>query len=355
MRSPCALFAVSIAFCLFVPTVRPQSAPVPRLTLRVSDTVPVQGALSLPFQEQLHCDSSGDIYVRFYQVMNPLQAPVTRISSDGEHQTAFSLAAAPALHGAYIDSFAVAPDGTVVLLAWGQNPKTKLGEGYIVKLESDGTLDSTISLGDKDPFQIAVFPSGRLLVSGTGDERVYGADKPPVPVPFTAVLDDSGKIIKALTLPGDVEPPKENDPKFEEKIGRMPEEITLGAAEPGDDGNIYLLRHSGKPTVYVIAPDGTVVRTLHLTPPVPTASEGAIMQYSSAGGGRLAIPFTVSEPQGTTMQMISVYNAETGERFADYIAPPRMGGALACYTQQAFTFIGTTEQHQLVLRRSAAY
>ena len=79
------------------------------------------------------------------------------------------------------------------------------------------------------------------------------------------------------------------------------------------------------------------------------------MQYSSAGGGRLAIPFTVTQPQGTTMQLVSVYNAETGERFADYVAPPRMGGALACYAQSAFTFIGTTEQHQLVLNRSAAY
>lgn len=328
------------------------TAPVPQMTLRVDGTVPVPSLPSAALGEQLRCDAAGNIYLRFYQPDNPFQAPIERISADGENRQTFSVTKVPGFENASINDFTVGTDGTVVLGLWGPNPR----EGTLVELNSDGTFDSdsTIRLGGVTPFQIGLFASGSVLVAGTKEVKVY-KNQPPMSVPVTEVLSPAGHVISEVTLPGDVKPPKPTDAAFKMAAAKMPDEVTLGDDDPGSDGNIYLMRHFGTPVVYVIGPGGAVVRTMRLSSPAKTATEGAIMQYSAAGN-RLAIPFLVKGPDGKSQgEVISVYDAESGERLFDYHVPARIGAALACYKADRFTFLGHTSQHQLMLQHASAY
>lgn len=328
------------------------TAPVSQMTLRVDDTVAVPSLPGSALGEQLRCDGAGNIYLRFYQPANPFQSPVERISADGEDKQVFSVAQVQGFENADINDFSVGLDGTVVLGLWGPKP----GEGTLVQFKTDGTVDSdsTIRLGAVAPFQIGLFGSGEILVAGTKEARLHKG-QPAVSVPVTEVLSPRGHVIKEVALPDDVKPPKPTDAAFKTATMKLPDEVTLGDDEPGNDGNIYLMRHSGKPTVYVIGPDGTVVRTMHLTLPAATATQGAIMQYNKAGN-RLAIPFSVATPDGKSRSgVISVYDAESGERLFDYHVPPEIGAALACYTADHFTFLGHTNQHQLMLTHASAY
>lgn len=327
-------------------------APIPQMALRVDDTVAVPSLPSAALGEQLRCDATGDIYLRFYKPENPFEAPIERISADGESRRTFSVAQVPGFENASINDFTVGSDGTVVLGLWGPKP----GEGRLVEFNSDGTFnsDSTIRLGDVAPFQIGLFASGAVLVAGTKETKIY-KNEPALSVPITEVLSPAGHVIKEVTLPDDVKPPKPTDAAFKMATEKMPDEVTLGDDVPGGDGNIYLMRHFGTPVVYVIGPDGSVVRTMHLSAPAKTASEGAIMQYSAAGN-RLAIPFTVTGPDGKShSEVISVYDAESGERLFDYHVPAGIGAALACYAANRFTFLGHTSQHHLMLTHASAY
>lgn len=345
--------------CLAQSTALPKSAPVTQLTLRVEDTVPVTAVTAAPLAGGARCDSSGNIYLRFYQPADPLGAPVVRVSADGEQIKVFSPPPIANLEEEEIDAFSVSRDGSVDLGLWGLDAKTKKGIGYIARLEDDGSLDDSFRLGEYfEPDQIAAFSSGQALVSGTHQARIYGKDRPAVSVPFTEILDFAGSPPKTLTLPGDFQPAKPSDKDFQTQVDQQPAEITLGDAESGDDGNVYLMRHTGKPTVYVISPDGALLRTLDLAPPSSSASAGYAIKYGD--GGRLALEFAEFVPGLQKAKVlkdtiISVYDTQTGERIADYHGSPGLGGDLVCYTSQGFTFLGTTPQHQLAIQRASAY
>lgn len=336
-----------------------KSPPVTQLTLRLEDTVPVTAVPAAPLEGLARCDGDGNVYLRFDQPADPMGAPVVRISADGEGVKVFSPPPIANLQGAEIDSFSVSPDGSVDLGLWGWDPQAKKGVGYIATLKDDGSLDHTTKVGAyMEPDQVAGFSSGQTLVSGTRDARIYGKDQPAVSVPFTEILDFAGNPAKTLTLPGDFQPAKPGDKDFKAQVYQEPAEITLGDAESGSDGNVYLMRHTGKPTVYVISPDGALLRTLHLAPPFPSASAGFTIRYGD--GGRLALAFAEFVPGLQKAKVfkdmiISVYDAQTGERMVDYLVSPELGGDLVCYTSRGFTFLGRTPQHQLAIQRASAY
>lgn len=325
---------------------------VPRSQLRVTRTTVVQGMTTRPTFGPLRCDREGNVYVRFYALGVVFEAPVIRISSDGEDKQQFSVTSVPDLQKASIASFAVASDGEVVLAVWGP----KVDDGHILMFRTDGTLDSdaTINMGSKDTFQIASFANGNLLVSGTRDAKLYGKQKPSVSEPFNEVLNDAGDVLKDLTLPGDYAPPKPSDPGFEKSLYVQPAAITLGDAVSGTDGNVYLTRHFGDPVVYVIASDGSFVKKLRLDPPASGAQVYGGIHFSSEG--RLAMEFDMVDKESKmNTRVISVYSAETGQRLFDYEVPREVGNGFACYTPNGFTFLGTNEQHQLTLNEAKPY
>lgn len=332
---------------------------VPKLTLRVSDTVAVSGIEAAPAYGAARCDSGGNIYVRFYQI-DALRAPVVRISADGQKQRIFSLNSLPDLQNGYIDDFSVAPDGKVLLAVWGWDSQAKAGAGYAVSFDRDGSVDRVRELGPGiEPFQIAAFQSGGILFAGTRETHVYGKAKPPVEAPITELLPAAGTNAEQIKLPGDVEPPKPTEPDFKTERNRPSGVVTLGDIAAGDDGNIYLARHTVRPTVYVLSSDGGLLRTLHLKPPAADARWES-MKYGDVGGSRLAFVFT--ELSGSTGSartpkgaIISVYSATTGERVTDYEVPVTLGEDLACYTASGFTFLGSSPDHRLVIKHASAY
>jgi hypothetical protein len=325
---------------------------IPRSQLRITGTTVVQGMMAKPTLGPLRCDRQGNVYLRFYAMGAVLGAPVVRISADGEAKQEFSLASVPGFQQASVDAFAVAPDGEVGLAVWGP----KVDDGNILMFKTDGTSDSdaTINMGPKSTFQMAVFSNGNLLVSGTKGVKLYGRREPSVSAPFNEVLNDAGDVLKDIALPGDYAPPKPSDPAFEKSLKVQPAEITLGDAISGTDGNVYLTRHFGDPTVYVIASDGSLVKKLRLDPPVSGAQSHGGIHFSSEG--RLAMEFTVVDKEShVSTRVISVYSAETGERLADYETPREVGSGFACYTPNGFTFLGSNEQHQLVINQVRPY
>lgn len=326
------------------------SPPVPRSQIRVTRTTVVQGMQASSTWSPLRCDSEGNVYVRFYDISNIGRAPVVRISADGEDKMEFSLAAAPDFGQSSVDAFAVAPDGEVALAIWGP----KINDGHILMFKSDGTFDpdSSIKMGSRNTFQIAIFSNGNLLVSGTRSIKLYGKSEPSVSAPFGEVLNNARDVVKDFTLPGDYKAPKPSDAKFEESLKTQPPEITLGDAVAADDGNVYLARHFGDPIVYVIASDGTLVRRLRLEPPPRAGVYSSSIHYSPEGGGRLAI---YSKGPNTPTGLVSIYDAETGKRAVDYELPRGLGSALACYSPNGFTFLGSNEQHQLAIKEARPY
>jgi hypothetical protein len=348
----CVLITLSGSFAL------KQSPDIPQLTLRALETKTVSGASAAPAFLPLRCDAGGNVYVRFYEPAQPLRAPIVRISADGREAKALSLTSVTDFRDADIDDFAASAHGSVTLVLWGPDPKTKTGRGYVVTFKDDGTFDadSVVALPPgQTPEKVALFEDGSVLVSGTQEEKLY-RNQPAVSGPFTEIFGEDGHLVKRIVLPGDVEPPKPSDKDFTAKLSQLPGEISLGDAQSGTDGYVYLMRQFATPTVYVIASDGSIVRTLHLKPPLPTAREGA-MQYSDINGGRLAVAFTIPASNGLPgdREMISLYSTQSGERLVDYIAPSGIGGALACYTQRGFTFLGSTPQHELALKLASAY
>lgn len=323
---------------------------VPQLHLQVTDTAAVPGTYANATLNALRCDASGNVYLRFYDPGAVFQAPVVRVSADGESKQIFSLDAVQGFRDADITAFAVAPDGSVVLAVWGP----KVNDANILSFKSDGTFepDATIEMGSRDTYQMALFSNGNILASGTQDAAPYGKDGPTVSTVFTQVLDGTGRVVKDLTLPGDYSPPKPSEPEFKKTIGRQPAEITLGDAVSASDGNVYLARHFGDLTIYVIASDGSLVRKLTLKPPTSSAQAHGGIHFSAEGGGQLAVLFSV--PTGglsTGGRLISIYSATTGDRLIDYDAPRQVGAGLACYTPNGLTFIASTKQHQFEVNR----
>lgn len=348
------LAALAVGLCLLVSSAFLVYAQVPAKSLEVAKTTPVENASADLFMTPIHCDSTGNIYFRKYLPTGGLQVPVVRISADGRQTLEFSIASVPGFQGGDTEGFAVGLSGDVVLAVSGEGPNqpTRFAEGYLIRFDGTGALDSIVNLGAAYPLQVALFPNGNLLVSGTKDVHLYGRTQPSVQVGFTELLNSAGAVIKTISLPRDVRPPRLGDPDFQNYEGQFPSEMTLGDAVVGNDGNAYLMRHMMPPIVYVISSDGSLLRMLRLEPPRSNARFASAIQYSPQDGGELAVAFDAKSAGGASAatRIFSIYNAETGQKLANYPATQGVGAALACYTPKGFTFIGWTMQHELALK-----
>jgi hypothetical protein len=326
----------------------------PRLPLRLKETVAVPQQRAVPISGPIKCDAKGNIYLRSYLPRtNPLAAPVMKISTEGKRTAEFKIDSAPGFEGALVDDFAVDLRGKVYMLSI--KGKDELD---IVAFGPDGKYDSTIKLDLLFmPGQLAVFRSGEFLVSG---EKI-DENRQPVGEPFTALFSRNGRLVKELSLPEDVK--KEVDSSQEEKSdaastpvkqesGEFARAISLGHAAPADDGNIYLMRATSTPLVYVISPAGTVLRRLTVEPPSRNSTPVAM----KVAGGRLAVLFAQYYPTADFQQhLLSLINAETGEAIAHYVSTPEIGGALACYTPDGLIFLAGTKTGDLVIRHDYPY
>jgi hypothetical protein len=221
-----------------------------RIELQLRESVPIEGQLSASFivEVPLKCDERGNVYLRWYQKEYLHGSPIAKISSDGKKTAVISIQSAPGFEEGAAYNFAVSPQGEVYLLG-----AKSVAERHVVKFNNEGKFDSVFLLEPfLEPYHIAIFASGELLVSG---QELSPLDGKPTGRLLLAVYDRSGKFLREVSLPRDIALPAE------QASGKVAEDaeaaFSLGNLHAADDGNIYLMRATENPIVYAIAPGGT--------------------------------------------------------------------------------------------------
>ena len=316
------------------------AAGLPLLGQEVSLLVPTKAVPKMEFAGPAFvagtpCDSDGNIYLR-----GPRSVQVEKLSREGKAVAQFNLSAAqdPELQKRGLDSYAVDQRGSVFVLV------DRKKATFVVEFGPDGEYEKTIKLdvADLQPYRLTVFPTGELLVSGV----VLDSQMNSLSTPYTAIFDPQGRLIKNLSLAGDisrasVDAERKSTGEAElsdaEAAYAVQEEIGGGAAAIGPDGNAYLFRNTRPPIMYVISAGGILVRRIALKPP----SENVIPLGESVSGGRVLVVFGHQAAKDVSeVQFYSLYDALTGEHLYDYKESPELHGGFACYTQNAFLFIG---------------
>lgn len=353
--SLCALLLAASAAALQ----EEQARQVPRLKLKVKH-VYVASEFNVPIMAPFRCDSNGNVYLRFYQFAQLLAAPIVKLSAEAKTVARFSPGSVPGFKNFTTHDFAVDGRGGVHLLV--TNTIDERNEPYILSFREDGTHERSIRLsGSFRPARLALFPTGDFLVTGLA-VSLREEDSRPDYEPFTGIFDATGSQLRKLTLPGDVklqpqtESPGKNSTKPAEQQGRARAplaEVSTGEALVGQDGNVYLMRRTAKPLVYVISPAGELLRKLEVAPPSEKAEPWA-MKY---GGGKLVVTFNepAEKKEQGQIQIISLVDTETGERQMDYVASGAVGGGLICYTPNSFRFFGSTEDGHLTIEDAVPY
>jgi hypothetical protein len=299
-----------------------------------------------------------------WQQRRPLAAPVIKISPEGEVKATFSADPAGRFTEADLTDFAIGPGGEVYILAIGVKEQQE-PEVDVVAFAEDGSHRWSIKLEHVFVAErLAVFPTGHFLVAGrkwikegapgaeTSSEAAKGGS-PLAGEPYTAIYDRSGRVVRELTLPGDVSPGDASLSDAGRRAARTA--ISLSTTVAGDDGNVYLMRRTEKALVFALSADGTVVRRFEVEPP---SADMRPVTMQRADGGRLLIEFAkkVGERQlSHENEVFSIVDSESGERVLDYkIDGSESPGSFACYSAGGLTLLGRTREGQLALRRAVA-
>lgn len=293
------------------------------------------------------CDSSGNIYVRLFDSADPYQArPVLMLDKAGAVQAKFASPHLSELQKYQFEvPFAVLPHGGVAVVDW------MYPDIHVVKFTADGTVESDVKLDFARfaPYQLAVFPSGDLLLSGVEDgNRAH----PPRYKSFAAIYDKTGHLMKRLTLEGDGEIDRAievGDSRYASHgpgWGNMA--VEQGMAATGDDGNVYLVRRMSPATVYVISSAGELVRKVVVEP----QTAGDMPFEMQIAKGKIAFVFDGwTGDRSTGNSKLTVVDANSGERMEDFEGG--IGGAgflgLSCYVPESgrFTFLSMSDANHI--------
>ena len=319
----------------------------PQLELVYADAVPLPKDLPQYILVPPHCDVAGNTYYRFTPVLGRPQTPVTKISPMGQVVAKFSLDAVPyvsLIEGAAIRDFAVDNRERVHLLL------SKDAKAYIIVYSAKGEFENATELIQPNffPTQVVIFSSGPYLVSGVLRTDSAG---PATGRLFSGVFDTSGNLVKEIDLPPSS--PSEGEIPIAAGPGArmvVPGGISYamifeaaGARQPvaGDDDYAYILLRTSPPMVFVIASDGTLARTLKITPP----AVGLVPLTPAEVSGRLIVPFAEHPDPNRGENYLTgfvVYDASTGADLIQYGLPRAPGGYLSCYTPSTATFFTPT-------------
>jgi len=298
--------------------------PIP---LEVSQTVKAQ--IQGTFFGRVKCNDDGEIYLRPYSAEKNKnhtlhQTPIQKLKADGTLDHAYSNPdAQPDWWGM---DFFVSPSGEVFQV--GINEKSLAI--YLIDFFPDGSVKSTTQIAAEafHPYQMAVFKSGQILLSGIKGEQGR--------TPFTAVFTSTGKMIKEVVDKNDKELEKrasgeEPVPGFQ-KSSFGNRAVQFGEAISGSDGNVYLLRSGSPALVYAVSPHGDVVRKFTVD-----AGDPELMAVSmKAAPGQLAVAFGRQNEGGTFVQVtdleghsVASYGTNDGRLTAQF---------LSCYVSHALVF-----------------
>jgi len=362
------LLACAFLFPIRAISQSPSNKNVVTLNLQDKEVTTLNNQPNDPVVGNVQCDLRGNIYFRTYQYPNPLAAPVIKIAPDKTHFVTAELGKAPEFNGSLfqISDFRVDPKGQVWTLVMSRkDDKVTIS---IVVFDEDGKFKSQTKLQGElfSPTELVPFTSGQILVTGykrLAPEKSTPPEegKPSAVEPFTAIFDTSGKIVRELNLPGDVkelDTPTKNSQKPEKSPERKADvrsAVTETGTSIGDDGNIYLLRKSDQPMVYVISQTGEPLRHFRVDKPSDNAD---LLFMHFVGGHRLLFDFVEPVPPGAPggdTQIFAVIDAELGETLYRYRVAGTSGGAFACYNpDQSFVFLNSTSTGFMTIVKSVA-
>jgi len=306
-------------------------------TLQVAKTV-TSNDVAREFTMPLQCDGDGNVYSRSDSDGFP---SIHKISLKGENSAAFAPSSCSDIKVQHTGEFFVAQDGHLYQVAFPVEDKP-----HVLIFNDDGTCHSKIKLDTPFsfiPYQLVVFPSGNMLISGTrwrAQLKQY--------ISYTALFSSSGTVLKDVDLNSDPEKPQSATGKGDGE-GEQGGAISGGAMLLAGDNNAYLIRREATPTIYTVSEGGVVTRHFRVDPGEPDLVTAG-MQIT---GNRIAILF--GEPMAHRA-LIKIVDLE-GKGVAQYDVPTRNGRitlplTLACYTYppEAFTFLSTAKDDKLALK-----
>jgi hypothetical protein len=265
------------------------------------------------------CNEKGNSFIRLREPGMGMAGPVFRLSEEGMVETEFDTT------GTLENTFAVRPNGGIA--AARIDGKTKV----IVNFGPGGKREGEVRLETPPipffPMQIAVFPSGGILISGAS----YRGNQAS-----TAVYDPEGHLIKQLALEGDGGPEHTNPSGDKNVLGiRLVDHssISRSVAITGDDGNVYLMRASAPPTVYAISSTGEVLHKIVVPGPAGAAWPRFGIRVIK---NKLAVEFyrdcTNQLDSGSCKgTALSVLDANTGRNLVNYSLEETAGSVVACF------------------------
>ncbi len=342
------------------PSHEAQLTPIP---LTSTGTMNVPSEMGRAFMFPSKCDEDGNLFIREFAGSRAQLGPVVKINPKGEHKALFDPAAflQPTVDRA--DAFSPAPDGGLYQIAQKGIEKPEI---YVLRFSSDGSPSSSVRLAaDLEVYTFAAFPSGNFLISGVKRDVRGAKDRGKT---FTAVYSADGRFLKQLSFESsNTNNDKPNSagagasPAAAPKAGEKEDEkeaplLDLSAAEAGKDGNLYVMRPSSPPAVYVITPEGKIIRTLTITVSQKDVQPTAF--YIS--GNQLAISFSGDQNQ---LQTLEIVDAQTGRTIRLYSYDPSLAGsdsnmvpAFGCFDANGgtFTFLALTEGSGLQIIRAGA-
>lgn len=349
MRSIC-LFLV-----MLIPLVQDGARQDPlRMRLRLASENHIEGLLGGPTLP-VKCDTAGNVYARF-DVGNHFTSPIVKVNASGEIKARYSLDGVPDWSG-YVYDFAIGPAAEVYLLAARMGRDRKV-EYAIVTLGEDGKHRFTTRIkaeADVSLDQLAIFSSGEFLVAGWRNEKKErrgpeGAEEVATIQPALLVVNRSGDIVREVDLTVHPET-KPADGEFPAELRLPKSAVSLARSASADDGHIYVLLRTEKPSLLAIPSGESEVRRVDI--PAPAENTYPLdLRYSSTVG--LVVQFAAQVSPGrwnTGDSIFSIVNKESGERTSDFQSSREAGGAFACYTSRGFLFL-TSNEGKTVLRLS---
>jgi hypothetical protein len=317
--------------------------------LHATSTMNVASEMGGAFMIPAKCDADGNLYIRKFASDRPLLGPVVKIDPDGKRIALFDPAAFSKLTLDRADAFSPASDGGMYQIAQSGilNPRI-----YVLHFSSDGSPASpTLLDADFEVYTFAAFAGGNFLVSGMKRDVL---DKNDRGRNFTAVFSADGRELAQLTFPQRREAMKTGAKTGVQKsalkeVAKAAPSLDLAEAEAGRDGNLYVMRSSSPPLVYVIAPAGDIMKTIKVAAPLP----GGTARAFHVSGNRLAILFWNDDSR---QQIVVIADAQTGRKIASYGDPTGLGPSLACYSadEGVFTFLKLGEGNALEVIRAEA-
>jgi hypothetical protein len=327
-------------------TPAPQTAARANKQLETVKTVTSSSTEDHTFELPLTCDETGNIYMKS---RTDGFSAIHKYNLAGERVSSFAASTCPDIKVQIAGGFFVAPDGRVSQVVFSPND----AQSSILVFKDDGSCHSKVKLDTPfsfQPYQLAVLPSGAMLISGlrwSVRDKAYLA--------YLGLFSAGGTVLKEVDLADEssLEEPAVGKPAtLATRDTTKPDpSVTRGDMQLAADGKTYLLRSGSPAEIYAISQGGVVVRRFTIDPAV----SGLRPLQIHVDGTRIAVLFQNPGP-GSERTLLKVVDLH-GNTIAEYEHLVTDGRAtlfatFACYSYPGdrFTFLTTSRDNNLVMK-----